>query len=82
MNPGQAFTGNFVTALLVILASVFGFPLSTTTFPGGALFGIGIVNGTAKKKTILQILPCLGDHAASCCITRNSLLVFVRVSAD
>jgi PiT family inorganic phosphate transporter len=56
MNPGQAFTGNFVTALLVILASLFGFPLSTTHVSCGSLFGIGIVNGTAKKNTILQIL--------------------------
>ena len=56
MNPGQAFTGNFVTALLVILASVFGFPLSTTHVSCGALFGIGIVNGTANKNAILQIL--------------------------
>ena len=56
MNPGQAFSGNFVTALLVIFGSLLGFPLSTTHVSCGALFGIGIVSGTARKDVILQIL--------------------------
>jgi inorganic phosphate transporter, PiT family len=56
MNPGQAFTGNFVTALLVICGSLFGLPLSTTHVSCGALFGIGVINGTARKNTITQIL--------------------------
>jgi PiT family inorganic phosphate transporter len=56
MNPGQAFTGNIVTALLVISGSVLGLPISTTHVSCGALFGIGMLNGTARKKTILQIL--------------------------
>jgi len=56
MNPGQAFTANFTTAVLVIVGSIFGFPLSTTHVSCGSLFGIGIVNNTAKKRTIFQIL--------------------------
>lgn len=56
MNPGQAYTANLVTALLVISGSLMGFPLSTTHVSCGALFGIGMVNGTASKNTIAQIL--------------------------
>jgi PiT family inorganic phosphate transporter len=56
MNPGQAFTGNLVTAVLVILGSIFGFPLSTTHVSCGSLFGIGIVTSTAKMNPIMQIL--------------------------
>jgi inorganic phosphate transporter, PiT family len=56
MNPGQAFTGNLVTALLVIAGSLLGFPLSTTHVSCGALFGIGMVTGTGRKNTVLQIL--------------------------
>lgn len=44
MNDGQAFTANLVTALLVIVASRFGLPVSTTHVSCGSLFGIGAVN--------------------------------------
>lgn len=56
MNPGQGFTANFVTALLVIAASRFGLPVSTTHVSVGSLFGIGLVNRTANVSTILAIL--------------------------
>src|SRR5439155_19809209 len=56
MSPGQGFTANLVTALLVTVASRFGLPVSTTHVSVGALFGIGLVNGTAKVKMILTIL--------------------------
>jgi len=56
MNPGQGFTANLVTSVLVILASRFGLPVSTTHVSVGALFGIGTVNGTAQKRVILTIL--------------------------
>jgi inorganic phosphate transporter, PiT family len=56
MNPGQGFTANLVTACLVAGASRFGFPVSTTHVSVGSLFGIGIVNRTAKWKTIFTIL--------------------------
>ncbi len=56
MNPGQGFTANLVTALLVSTASRFGLPVSTTHVSVGSLFGIGLVNGTAKLKMILTIL--------------------------
>jgi len=56
MNAGQGFTANLVTALLVTLASPLGLPVSTTHVSCGSLFGIGLVNGTAKLKTIATIL--------------------------
>jgi PiT family inorganic phosphate transporter len=56
MNHGQGFTGNLVTSLIVIGASRFGLPVSTTHVSCGALFGIGTVTGQARWRTIGQIL--------------------------
>lgn len=56
MNAGQGFTANLVTAALVIGASRFGVPVSTTHVSCGALFGIGTVNREAKWRTIAHIL--------------------------
>jgi PiT family inorganic phosphate transporter len=56
LNPGQGLTANLITAALVAGASRFGLPVSTTHVSVGSLFGIGIVNGTARRKTILSIL--------------------------
>ena len=43
LNPGQGFTANLVTSFLVILASRFGVPVSTTHVSVGSLFGIGLI---------------------------------------
>jgi PiT family inorganic phosphate transporter len=56
MNPGQGFTANLVTSLLVVGASRLGLPVSTTHVSVGALFGVGVVNGTAQARTVLSIL--------------------------
>ncbi|OWK35818.1 putative low-affinity inorganic phosphate transporter [Fimbriiglobus ruber] len=56
MNPGQGFTANLITSLLVAGASHLGLPVSTTHVSVGALFGIGVVNGSARVKTVLTIL--------------------------
>ncbi len=56
MNAGQGFAANLITALLVTAASRFGLPVSTTHVSCGALFGVGLVNGTAQGKMILSIL--------------------------
>lgn len=56
MNHGQGFTANLVTAFLVILASRWGLPVSTTHVSCGSLFGIGLVNGKAEWKVIRGIL--------------------------
>jgi PiT family inorganic phosphate transporter len=56
MNHGQGFTANVVTALIVIGASRWGLPVSTTHVSCGSLFGIGAVTGQAHKNTIASIL--------------------------
>lgn len=56
MNDGQAFTANLTTAALVLLATRFGLPVSTTHVSVGSLFGIGAVRGGARWKTIAAIL--------------------------
>ena len=56
MNDGQALTANLVTAFMVISASRFGVPVSTTHVSVGAISGVGIVNGTADMKVIGSIL--------------------------
>jgi PiT family inorganic phosphate transporter len=56
MNPGQGFTANLVTALLVAGASRLGLPVSTTHVSVGSLFGIGLVNRAAQARTVLTIL--------------------------
>lgn len=55
MNHGQGFTANLVTGFLVIAASKFGLPVSTTHVSVGSIFGIGLVNNTADKKEISKI---------------------------
>ena len=56
MNDGQAFTANLVTALLVICASTWGLPVSTTHVSCGSLFGIGTITRQAHGQVIGQIL--------------------------
>jgi PiT family inorganic phosphate transporter len=56
MSPGQGFTANLVTALLVAGASRLGLPVSTTHVSVGSLFGIGVITRTAKARTVLTIL--------------------------
>ena len=56
MNPGQGFTANLVSSLLVAGASRLGLPVSTTHVAVGSLFGIGLVNRTANAKMIGTIL--------------------------
>jgi PiT family inorganic phosphate transporter len=56
MDPEQGLTANLITSVLVIFASKWGMPVSTTHVSCGALFGIGIVNGQAQWKIIRTIL--------------------------
>ena len=56
MNHGQGFAANLVTSFLVIIASKIGVPVSTTHVSCGSLFGIGVVTGQGRWKTIAGIL--------------------------
>jgi PiT family inorganic phosphate transporter len=56
MNDGQGFTANLVTSGIVVLASHFGWPVSTTHVSCGALFGLGFVTGQAHGASIRLIL--------------------------
>ena len=65
MNHGQGFTANLTTAILVVMASLFGLPVSTTHVSVGSLFGIGLTTGRANISMISAIvlswvvtLPC------------------------
>ena len=56
MNAGQGFSANLVTSVLVVFASRWGLPVSTTHVSCGALFGVGSTTGQAHWKSIGQIL--------------------------
>jgi PiT family inorganic phosphate transporter len=56
MDPDQGFLANLVTSVLVIFASKWGLPVSTTHVSCGALFGIGVANGQARWGVIRAIL--------------------------
>jgi inorganic phosphate transporter, PiT family len=74
MNHGQGLTSNLATAILVILASTQGLPVSTTHVAVGSLFGIGLVTGQAKLGTVMGIvlswlvtLPVAASIAGTAC---------------
>src|SRR5205823_13263151 len=56
MNAGHGFAANLATAILVVLASVFALPVSTTHVSVGSLFGIGLLTGQANAKTVIGII--------------------------
>ena len=56
MNHGQGFTANLVTAVLVLFASQWGLPVSTTHVSCGSLFGLGTVNQSARWDVVRNIL--------------------------
>lgn len=71
MNHGQGFASNLATGILVIMASLFGLPVSTTHVSVGALAGIGWTTGEANTDVLrgialswLLTLPCAGFSAA------------------
>jgi PiT family inorganic phosphate transporter len=56
MNPGQAFTANFITGIIVFGASKFGMPVSTTHVSCGSIFAIGAANKKINLQVLFQIL--------------------------
>jgi PiT family inorganic phosphate transporter len=72
MNHGQGFSANVTTAILVVLASLYGLPVSTTHVSVGSLFGIGITTGKANPRVMSVIvfswlitLPCAAGAAGA-----------------
>lgn len=71
MNHGQGFTANLATGLMVIVASRFGFPVSTTHVSVGSLLGIGLLTRQADLSVTRNVilswlvtLPCAAAIAA------------------
>jgi PiT family inorganic phosphate transporter len=56
MEPDQGFSANLVTSFLVIFASSWGLPVSTTHVSCGALFGIGAATGKSHWRMVRTIL--------------------------
>ncbi|MBT3343735.1 MAG: inorganic phosphate transporter [Gemmatimonadetes bacterium] len=56
LDEGRGLAANLVTSFLVLGASKFGVPVSTTHVSCGALFGIGASSGGGHIRTILKIL--------------------------
>lgn len=56
LNPGQGFSANLVTSFLVIIASKFGVPVSTTHVSVGSIFGIGLVSKNCDTKVVSSII--------------------------
>ncbi len=56
LTHGQGFSANLITGFLVIVASKFGVPVSTTHVSVGAIVGIGAVSGHRNIKIISNIM--------------------------
>jgi PiT family inorganic phosphate transporter len=56
INHGQGFSANLVTSFLVIIASKYGVPVSTTHVSVGSIFGIGMISKKRNTKVIRNII--------------------------
>ncbi len=70
MDHDQGFSANLVTALIVLIASHFGFPVSTTHVSSSAIMGVGIAGGSGidKKKVVEMVLAWIVTVPASAAI--------------
>ena len=71
LDPEHGLVANLVTAALVLSASLFGLPVSTTHVAVGSLFGVGLTTGRANLTTVASIslswlvtLPCAAAISA------------------
>jgi len=85
MNHGQGFSANLTTAILVVLASLSGLPVSTTHVSVGSLFGIGLTTGKANGRTMSAIvlswlitLPCAAIIGGAIYSIATSLTVLYK----
>lgn len=56
LSPGQGFASNLSASLLVIFASRWGLPVSTTHVTVGSLVGIGAVSGQLQTRMVSAIV--------------------------
>ncbi len=56
MDGGQGLVANMISSVLVIGASRYGLPVSTTHVTVGAIAGVGLLNRNARRRMLLQIL--------------------------
>jgi PiT family inorganic phosphate transporter len=73
INRGQGFSANIATALMVISASQFGLPVSTTHVSVGSLFGIGIIRQSTIQNDTVNLVV-LVHYLALCCPVCNHCL--------
>lgn len=79
LNTGQGLAANLVTAILVLGASRFGLPVSTTHVSCGAIFGISAVNGKRDWRTITQILAAWATTLPMGLVLGAALYGLIRV---
>jgi PiT family inorganic phosphate transporter len=56
LNHTQGLSANIVAGVLVIAASSFGLPVSTTYVSVGSIFGVGLTGKKANTRVFYQIL--------------------------
>jgi PiT family inorganic phosphate transporter len=56
LDPRRGLAANLATAFMVLVASRWGMPVSTTHVSCGALFGVGVLSGSARWRTIRDII--------------------------
>ena len=78
MEPDHGLWANLVTSLLVIFASKWGMPVSTTHVSCGALFGIGIANGRAQWSMIRTILLAWGLTLPTAALLSAASFILLR----
>jgi PiT family inorganic phosphate transporter len=77
-NSTEGLSANLVTSFLVLSASRFGLPVSTTHVSCGSIFGIGLANKNYKWETIKQIISAwLGTFPLSAIFTS---IIFYAIS--
>jgi inorganic phosphate transporter, PiT family len=81
LEPRSAFLGNLCTSALVIAASKYGLPLSTTHVSVGAISGLSMGGEKISRATLKQILlswiatlPCAATLGAIANALLNNLL--------
>jgi len=56
INHGQGLVANLVTSVMVLFASKWGVPVSTTHVSCGSIFGIGAINGKSNWQVVKGIV--------------------------